>query len=289
MRQKETIIESLLRQINNPAHHTPLTLLVPNLSNVTGSASNVNGSATGTPQGAQSIQNWIAGTSVKNAGGRGGLAAFSLDKRAAGTPVDLLDDDDADELGTRRRLEDDTDGDGGDDDDDVEDTAQAPHSSSGAGKKAKPHYLPTEEAPLGLIAGLSLENNTPKKKDKDKEREGSVGGVPKEDAAGSQHHSEPRGAGATAAAVGEGTEQPPDDPSSGAILGAATNANAQIGNNAGEEENENNVGVANKSYFHPGPATDLGLRRVMVERTMPPDILVHGLVTPEDVEELFKM
>lgn len=56
-----------------------------------------------------------------------------------------------------------------------------------------------------------------------------------------------------------------------------------------EGENDNNIGVANEEYFAPGPATNLRLRRVMVERTMTPDILVHGLVTPADVEELFKM
>lgn len=41
--------------------------------------------------------------------------------------------------------------------------------------------------------------------------------------------------------------------------------------------------------FSVGPATNLALRRVIVERTMTPDILVHGLVTPSDVEKLFEM
>lgn len=39
----------------------------------------------------------------------------------------------------------------------------------------------------------------------------------------------------------------------------------------------------------PGPATDLGVRKQLIERHSPPEILVHGLVNAEDVENLFKM
>lgn len=56
---------------------------------------------------------------------------------------------------------------------------------------------------------------------------------------------------------------------------------------AEEDYNNDNVGVANDTYFMPGPATDLGLRATMLEQHSPPDILVHSLVTPEDVEKLF--
>jgi hypothetical protein len=38
-----------------------------------------------------------------------------------------------------------------------------------------------------------------------------------------------------------------------------------------------------------GPATDLGIRASLIEQHSPPEILVHGLVTPEDVEKLFQM
>ncbi|THU98704.1 hypothetical protein K435DRAFT_660495 [Dendrothele bispora CBS 962.96] len=56
-----------------------------------------------------------------------------------------------------------------------------------------------------------------------------------------------------------------------------------------EEENldDNNVGVANETYFLPGPATDLDIRATLIEQHSPPDILVHGLVTPDDVDKLF--
>jgi len=38
-----------------------------------------------------------------------------------------------------------------------------------------------------------------------------------------------------------------------------------------------------------GPATDLDIRATLIEQHSPPDILVHGLVTPDDVDKLFDM
>jgi hypothetical protein len=48
-------------------------------------------------------------------------------------------------------------------------------------------------------------------------------------------------------------------------------------------------GVANAAYFMPGPATDLGMRAQLIEQHSPPEILIHGLVVPEDVDKLFEM
>ena len=48
-------------------------------------------------------------------------------------------------------------------------------------------------------------------------------------------------------------------------------------------------GVAAKEYFMPGPALSLSLRKSLIDKTSPPDILVHKLVTPDDVEKLFDM
>jgi hypothetical protein len=39
----------------------------------------------------------------------------------------------------------------------------------------------------------------------------------------------------------------------------------------------------------PGPALNLSLRKSLIDKTGPPDILVHKLVTPDDVEKLFDM
>ena len=38
-----------------------------------------------------------------------------------------------------------------------------------------------------------------------------------------------------------------------------------------------------------GAATDLGLRASLIQQHTPPEILIHGLVTPADVEKLFSM
>lgn len=38
-----------------------------------------------------------------------------------------------------------------------------------------------------------------------------------------------------------------------------------------------------------GPANDLNVRAMMVEQHSPPEILVHGLVSPADVNKLFEM
>lgn len=54
-----------------------------------------------------------------------------------------------------------------------------------------------------------------------------------------------------------------------------------------EDLNDDNVGVANETYFMPGPAFDLNRRAMLIEQHSPPEILVHGLVDPDDVQNLF--
>jgi hypothetical protein len=39
----------------------------------------------------------------------------------------------------------------------------------------------------------------------------------------------------------------------------------------------------------PGPALDLELRKSLIDKMSPPEILVHKLVTPDDVGKLFDM
>lgn len=57
----------------------------------------------------------------------------------------------------------------------------------------------------------------------------------------------------------------------------------------GDDADDDNVGVANETYFMPGPATNLDIRATLIEEHSPPEILVHGLVAPEDVERLFEI
>jgi hypothetical protein len=39
----------------------------------------------------------------------------------------------------------------------------------------------------------------------------------------------------------------------------------------------------------PGPATNLGIRARLIDRHSQPEILVHGLVTVDDVKKLFEL
>jgi hypothetical protein len=48
-------------------------------------------------------------------------------------------------------------------------------------------------------------------------------------------------------------------------------------------------GIVNKDYFKAGPATDLMQRTKMGQEHTQSSLVTHGLVTSDDVEELFKM
>ncbi|KAI0830360.1 hypothetical protein BC628DRAFT_1408462 [Trametes gibbosa] len=48
-------------------------------------------------------------------------------------------------------------------------------------------------------------------------------------------------------------------------------------------------GIANESYFLPGPFSNLELRRLIVERQAAPDILLSGLVSADDAAALFQI
>ncbi|KAJ7124189.1 hypothetical protein C8R44DRAFT_980593 [Mycena epipterygia] len=47
--------------------------------------------------------------------------------------------------------------------------------------------------------------------------------------------------------------------------------------------------IANPAYFKPGPVTDLVMRAQLIEPQGPPEILIHGVVIPEDVDKLFEI
>ncbi|KAJ7140810.1 hypothetical protein C8R44DRAFT_846820 [Mycena epipterygia] len=55
------------------------------------------------------------------------------------------------------------------------------------------------------------------------------------------------------------------------------------------ELDDNKVGVVNTAYFMPRPGTDLGMRAQLIEQRNPPEILIHGLVVPENVDKLFEI
>ncbi|KAF8597278.1 hypothetical protein BDV93DRAFT_562453 [Ceratobasidium sp. AG-I] len=80
----------------------------------------------------------------------------------------------------------------------------------------------------------------------------------------------------------------------GFIAKLALGANrAKRGSDAGmtgeAEEEDKWVGVGNMTYFEAGPSADPELRRIIIERQMPPEILTHGIIKPAEVEVLFKI
>ncbi|TBU52135.1 hypothetical protein BD310DRAFT_832860 [Dichomitus squalens] len=69
---------------------------------------------------------------------------------------------------------------------------------------------------------------------------------------------------------------------------AATNAKPDTASDSSGDSHRSK-GVAGDEYFLPGPQANLQLRRLIVERQAAPDILLSGLVTPEDVTALFEI
>ncbi|RPD77310.1 hypothetical protein L226DRAFT_459877 [Lentinus tigrinus ALCF2SS1-7] len=55
------------------------------------------------------------------------------------------------------------------------------------------------------------------------------------------------------------------------------------------KDSATDAGVAGDMFFLPGPQNNLQLRRLIVERQSPPDILLSGLITPDDVTVLFEI
>ncbi|KAK7047769.1 hypothetical protein VNI00_006097 [Paramarasmius palmivorus] len=217
IRQKDAIIESLLKQLHNPYLATPLSIASYRMATSPSDSGNRN------------VLAWLdrLQSSVQSAGGKVGSRAFK-DARGDHSAVDD-DDSEDDHLTHAQRFglvpvnsdgpkEPGVNGGDGDNSDDGDEKLQS--------------SLPDSHVPLGLIANLSLSNNT---KARNAKKEG------KED-----------------------------------LLDEA-------------DLDDDNVGVANDTYFMPGPATDLDIRATLIEQHSPPEILVHGLVTPDDVDRLFEI
>lgn len=224
IRQKDAIIESLLKQLHNPYIATPLSIASYRMATSPSDSNNKNIlawldrlQASVQSNGAtikaanEASKNGGRETSIQNAGEKGGAGAFVLDVRAA--TRDEGEESDEEYSGGR---------DGEESDDDDDDTSDG-----------KMQNLPDMHVPLGLIANLSLSNNTKNTK------------------------------------------------------GARKNATEDTATLEEDDLDDDNVGVANETYFMPGPATDLGKRAMLIEQHSPPEILVHGLVAPEDVDKLF--
>ncbi|KAI5120043.1 hypothetical protein M0805_000293 [Coniferiporia weirii] len=250
IRQKDAIIESLLKQLHNPYMATPLSIAAYRMAS---SPSDVHGS--------RNVIQWLERLqqSAQNQPGVGTApsTARALERQerrrrraAAGAQEGGEDSESEVEVAVQEESVE-----GGAMDDGP--TA----ATAGASVRTKPDpdsagaqavsetlrpsdSLPDDAVPIGLLANLSITNHAGRAQDRSRTRSGQS----KEGSArGSVHEFE------------------------------------------SEADDENNVGVANETYFLSGPATDLGVRKALIERHSPPEILVHGLVNAEDVERLFEI
>ncbi|KAF8197112.1 fungal-specific transcription factor domain-containing protein [Pholiota molesta] len=212
IRQKDSIIESLLKQLHNPYIATPLSIASYRMATSPSDQNNRN------------VLAWLdrLQSSVRDAGNHKGPRAF-LDLRN----IDAEEESDGESESKRTQ---------GQNQNQVQE-AQPKENQSVATEDASQEEdklqstLPESHVPIGLIADLSLSSSKANRK---------------KDLAKDAHLNE-------------------------------------------DDLNDDNVGVANETYFMPGPATDLGIRATLIEQHSAPEILVHGLVKPEDVEKLFQI
>ncbi|KAG9086354.1 hypothetical protein FS749_003690 [Ceratobasidium sp. UAMH 11750] len=74
-----------------------------------------------------------------------------------------------------------------------------------------------------------------------------------------------------------------------ALNSSRSRRESDVGASSTVEEEASRTGVANLTYFEAGPSADPELRRMIIERQMPPEILTHGIIKQEEVEILFRI
>ncbi|KAF7368188.1 hypothetical protein MVEN_00137900 [Mycena venus] len=212
IRQKDAIIESLLKQLHNPYIATPLSIASYRMATPPSDATNRN------------ILDCLDRLQASVGSGAASHANFAaLSAKAKSTSLNSATPNfvsnpafeelpDEDEAASQNEEE--------DEEDEVRESST----------------LPDLSVPLGLIANLSLSNNKSRKK-------------------------------------------------RGVCNGESSSTRAE----ELDEVDGDNVGVANASYFMPGPATDLNMRAQLIAQHSLPEILIHGLVVPEDVDKLFEI
>ena len=192
--------------------------------------------------------------SVQNAGTNTGANAFKMDTRADDRGDDS--DDDGEDGGANELTERGSAGPVNDDDEPLKDAED------------KPHALPDQTVPIGLLAKMALDNKRKPRKSgaKPKENESSDDDVVRSLVAS---YMTVRGVLTRLIRVLR-TRRSSSQVSLHACFGAK---------------------LSDPDEFIPwiGPAYNLGLRATMIESVSPPEILVHGLVTPDDVDKLFNM
>ncbi|CAO1621769.1 unnamed protein product [Sympodiomycopsis kandeliae] len=186
----------------------------------------------------------------------------------------------------------------------------AGHSSSSASRRPpspRLHSLPPDSLnPLGLLAEASLGNQISSAR-----RTASGAGTASSHSAGSrtrggsQASHAPSGSGRAASAGAHSTPAGASSASHRSSSHGPTDHNANDPTAAvaetGPEEEEAiqkgswsamdtpALGVASKAYFRPGPMSMLPLRKVIIDRELPPELLTSGIVSDAEVLDLFSI
>jgi len=134
----------------------------------------------------------------------------------------------------------------------------APDAGGQHSVKSSPklHGLPLETTPIGLLAELSLEDNKEKEKQAHSRR--------------SRSRSKSRSA--------SGAEESENHTNLGSSAAGGDN-----------DEGDGRIGVANPNFFQPAPQSHQELTNNMMERKNIPEIMTSGLISPVEVDKLFKI
>ncbi|KAG8996728.1 hypothetical protein FRB94_008065 [Tulasnella sp. JGI-2019a] len=281
VRQKDKLIDALLRQVHNPAKLQPISFVSPSPS--VNSQEKVNGQPPPPPAASTPSKDIYAWLATANTGADG-----SKINGAARLESETFDSSDEDEAVARSGVADLEERDKGASDLGPVDSASASHGQNWYGAKkedspdrlevnssmssglqrgrlnsnpnsqpssrrasaerSKLHAIPLPTAPHGLFAELSLDARTAEVRENERGRQRKL-----------------------RASL------------SSSSLGSAADPNKAAEVAANDDEA---VGPANKNYWRPGPEADLSLRRLLNER-QPPEILSSGLITLTDVDNLF--
>jgi hypothetical protein len=169
------------------------------------------------------------------------------------------------------------------------------------------HSLPDNTLnPLGLLAEASLHNHHRAR------RLGSRAQQQQHDGAASARSASKEVSASPASATSRLKEEEASTPSAAAPSGEAA-ALTQLANKAytasaesldlagavrpegvtnprpQAEDHQVSLGVASDTYFRPGPMTILPLRRIVIERELPPELLTSGTLTSHEVLDLFQI
>lgn len=257
LREKDAVIESLLKQLQNP--HPQINLkdaprLSPSIS------SSLPQGTPGEKEIDKDILEWIqrAQDSVRSTNYNGTQGYRIVDGLS-------LEDDDSLESGSSEGANRTLDSHLSPSKSSVSDSGRSSGYKGGLlapdqhAPKSSPklHSLPLEEAPVGLLADLALTDL----KEKEKERRRSRSRSKSRSASGAGGSDQSKGKSK------EGDNDGGDD----------------------DDDDDGQLGVASRNYFQPGPAAKLGLRTIQIERRNIPEIMTSGLISPAEVDKLFKI